>query len=393
MLRDAKLWCDTESSAEAAHLSAALGWTLVPSFTATKLLWLQRREPHVYSSAAHVMLPHDYVNYVLTGRMVMESGDASGTGLFDVVSRSWDQRAIDAVDASGRLRAMLPPLVGPDEAVGTLRWEVADELGLSPDVVVAPGSGDNACSALGAGVSRSGQMVISLGTSGTLFGKSATPILDASGAVCPFCDATGAWLPLVCTLNCTVPAQEVRELYGLDHAAITALAQEEPIGCDGVTYLPFLAGERTPNWPHATGSVLGLRPGSLARPGLLYRAAIEGATFSLLAGLRRMEALGLRPSELRAVGGGSRNPLWRQVIADAFQLPVRLPLEAESAAFGAALQAGAVHSKASVADFVSDHQPPLAEEVVLPRPGVRDAYRQAFERHVNMGQLLFGGGD
>lgn len=155
------------------------------------------------------------------------------------------------------------PLKPPTQAVGTLRPEAAAALGLRPDTLVAPGSGDNAMSALGSGVTRDGQLVVSLGTSGTLFGVSAAPIADASGTVAPFCDATGAWLPLVCTLNCTRVGEEVRDVFGLSQDDATALAAAEEPGCRGLNLLPYLVGERTPNWPNSSGALLGLRPGEL----------------------------------------------------------------------------------------------------------------------------------
>eukprot|EP00877_Chromochloris_zofingiensis_P014117 jgi/Chrzof1/895/Cz01g32300.t1 len=388
VLCNAKLWCDTESTPEAVELSKKLGTTLVPSFTAAKILWLKRNEPELYAHMEHVLLPHDYMNYYLTGRMVMEAGDASGTGLYDTANRCWDRHAMSVID--DQLHTRLPDLIGPDEAVGTLTEAAATALGLDVGVVVAPGSGDNAMSALGAGVARDGEMVVSLGTSGTLFGKSATPIIDPSCEVCPFCDATGAWLPLVCTLNCTKVAEEVRQSFGLRREDITALAAAEPPGCQGVNYLPYVVGERTPNWPNSSGAILGIRPGTL-RPGLLYRAAFEGATFSLRAGMQRMTDLGLVARELRLVGGGSNNKLWQQIVADVFQLPIRMPLEAESAALGAALQAAAVHSKVPIAQYVQEHQPPMAEQVIQPSPANKQAYDEAFARHVAQGRLLFGG--
>lgn len=270
---------------------------------------------------------------------------------------------------------------------------VAADLGLGPGVVmVAPGSGDNACSALGAGAVRDGQVIVSLGTSGTLFAKSSAPILDPSGGIAPFCDATGAWLPLVCTLNCTRVLEEVRgALQGrLTHDELTSLAAAVPPGCGGVTWLPYMMGERTPNWPHASGTILGLRAGSLSSPGLLYRAGMEGATFSLLRGLRAMQEKGLTPRELRLVGGGAKNRLWRQVLADAFQLPIRLPLEAESAALGAALQAAAVCSGSDVAEFIQEHEPPVDDEVVLPDANVAEQYAAAFQQFIKYGEVLFG---
>ncbi|GLC33181.1 hypothetical protein PLESTF_000150600 [Pleodorina starrii] len=388
VLRPAKLWCDSESAEEARELSQKFGWTLVPSFTITKLLWLQRHEPEVFAATRCVLLPHDFINTWMTGRRVMECGDASGTGVLDVAGRRWDLDAMDAVDP--RVRTLFPPLISsPEEVVGGLLPEVASELGLPAGVLVAPGSGDNAMSALGAGAAGDGATVMSLGTSGTIFAKSPTPILDPTGVICPFCDATGAYLPLLCTLNCTRVLEEVREGFGMSHEELTALAEREPPGCGGVTWLPYMIGERTPCWPHASGALLGLRPGSL-RPGLVYRAAIEGATLSLLSGFRRMVAAGLRPSpQLRLVGGGARNGLWRQVVADAFQMEVLLPAEPDSAALGAALQAAAVVEGATVCEYVARHPPPLLDEVVRPNPVHREAYEEALQRFEQLGQKLF----
>ncbi|KAG2486961.1 hypothetical protein HYH03_014458 [Edaphochlamys debaryana] len=389
VLRPCKLWCDTESAAEAEQLSAKLGWKLVPSFTATKVLWLKRNEPDVYDRTATVLLPHDYVNLYLTGRKVMECGDASGTGLMDIPGRRWDAAAVAAVDE--RLGGLLPPLVDePNRAIGTLQPSAAADLGLPAGALVGPGSGDNAMSALGAGAASAGAVVVSLGTSGTIFAKSPTPVLDPSGLVCPFADATGAFLPLLCTLNCTRLPEEVREAFGLSHAELTALAEREPPGCGGATWLPYLIGERTPCWPHASGALLGLRPGCL-RPGLLYRAALEGATLSLLSGFRRMVAAGLAPGgRLRLVGGGARNPLWRQIVADAFGMEVVLPAEADSAALGAALQAAAIAEGVAVADYVAAHPPPMEDLVVRPNPEHRAAYDAALQRFEALGQQLFG---
>ncbi|KAF6263983.1 hypothetical protein COO60DRAFT_266329 [Scenedesmus sp. NREL 46B-D3] len=162
VLRPAKLWCDTESAPEAAELSQKLGYTVVPSFTSTKLLWLQRHEPEAWARLACVLLPHDYMNFWLTGHKVTEAGDASGTGLLDVAKRCWDGRLAAMID--DRLLACLPRILGPDESVGNVLPEVADLLGLGHDVVVAPGSGDNAMSALGSGITQPGELVVSLGT-------------------------------------------------------------------------------------------------------------------------------------------------------------------------------------------------------------------------------------
>lgn len=385
VVRPAKLWCDLESAEEASELSKAYGWTLVPGFTASKLLWLKRNEPDNFAATSRVLLPHDYLNFVLTGAAVMECGDASGTGFLSA-ERGWDVDAMRVIDP--RLPDMFPEIVSPGEVIGVLLPEVAADLGLGEGVVVGPGSGDNMMSALGAGAVTEGVAVLSLGTSGTIFGCSSTRVFDASGGVAAFCDATGMWLPLLCVMSCTGALEEVREGFGMTHEELTELAWKEPPGCDGVTFLPYFSGERTPNWPHATGAVLGLKGGSM-RPGLIYRAALEGTAFTLLAGLKKMEAVGFQAKEFRVVGGGSKNKLWRRIMADAFQLPLKFPVEAESAALGAALQAGAVFHARNIREYISEHSLGLEHEVVTPVPEMHTLYIEAFQRFSDHGKLLF----
>jgi xylulokinase len=387
VLRPAKLWCDTETAPEAAELSRTLGRPLPAGWTASKILWLKRHEPDSFARLRHVLLPHDYVNLWLTGRRAMEAGDASGTGLMAAPTRSWDGTALRAIDAG--LAAMLPELVRHDSWLGALKAERATAWGLPDGIPVAPGSGDNMMSALGAGAVREGVVVCSLGTSGTLFGRSDTPLEDHEGLVAPFCDALGGWLPLLCTMNCTTVVEEVRAGFGLDHDAAAALAAEVPPGCDGLLFLPYLNGERAPDWPHARGVLHGLGTGDL-RAERLYRAAMEGATLALLAGWRRMQALGLRAEELRVVGGGSKSALWRRILADAFGLPLRFPAEPESAALGGALQAWALDAgDGDPATFLAAHPVPLGDSVVEPDSSVAPVYKEAAERFDALGRSLY----
>lgn len=300
------------------------------------------------------------------------------------------------------MAAKLPELVGPNEAVGRLREEAAREWGLEPGVLVAPGGGDNAMAALGVGAVREGDAVVSLGTSGTLFcfsGRSFPPVLNPSGAVCAFCDCTGGWLPLMCTMNCTGVTEEVRGLFpelGLER--LTSLARDEEPGCCGVNFLPYLGGERTPDWPHASGALVGLRPGSLQRPGLLFRAALEGATFSLKNALAEGGSGGFPIfSELRVVGGGAQNALWCEILAQVLGVKVVAVYEPEAAARGGALQAMAVHLRTPVGEFVAKRLRQQAKgeqgvsRVFLPREDAAadELYAQAFRRHQQLGKRLF----
>src|SRR5215831_17934092 len=346
VIRAAKLWCDTATSPECEEIIAGLGGldqTIeavgngVPAgFTASKILWLKKHEPENYARLRSVLLPHDYINFWLTGRKTMECGDASGTALLDVRNRKWSQAAINAIDP--RLIEMLPPLVASDEIAGTLRPELAAEFGLSEGVIVSSGGGDNMMGAIGTGNVRAGVVTVSLGTSGTIYACSERPVVDPRGEVAAFCDSTGRWLPLVCTMNVTVATEMVRNQYGLNHNEFEAAAASVPTGSDGLILVPFFEGERVPNCPDGTGIFLGVRPVTFDAKHMA-RAAIEGVTLGLNYGLNRLRQLGIAPREIRATGGGSKSAVWRQIMADAFNAEVVCVANEEGAAAGAAVQA------------------------------------------------------
>ncbi len=340
VIRPAKLWCDTSTAREAEELSSTLHRPIPAGFTAPKLLWLKRHEPAHWARVRHVLLPHDWINLQLTGAIATEAGDASGTGYFDPVTREWDLAALTAIDA--RAPDLVPPLAAPGSLIGTLSAAGAGVLGLPPDAVgrvaVSTGGGDNMMSAIGAGATSPGSVVISLGTSATVFTVSDRPIIDPTGAIAPFCDSSGNWLPLICMLNCTGVLEEVRLAFGMDHAQLTERARAVPQGCDGLAFTPYLRGERVPNLPHATGTLAGIRDG-LLRPGHLYRAALEGVTASIASAVDRLKECGLPATTIRLVGGGSQNELWQELISAAIGAPVEPLAEPETAALGAALQA------------------------------------------------------
>jgi xylulokinase len=336
VIRPAKLWCDTSTAAEAAELSRAIGRAVPTGFTASKLTWLQRHEPQHWARVRSVLLPHDYINFRLTGTKTMECGDASGSGVFDAAQRAFDPRAVSAVHPT--LARMLPPVLGAGELAGVLSAEGAALLGLRAGVPVAAGGGDNMMSAIGSGATKSGVVVVSLGTSGTVFTRTEHPVVDPQGLIAPFCSSDGAWLPLLCVMNLTGVTEEVKALTGLSHGELTALAERVAPGCDGLTWLPYLQGERVPDLPTATGTMLGMRPG-LLRPGHLYRAALECTSMNLAWGVGRMRALGVQLGEVRLTGGAAKNALWRQILADVLHVPIVPLVEAESAALGAAIQA------------------------------------------------------
>ncbi|HVW20311.1 MAG TPA: xylulokinase [Opitutaceae bacterium] len=346
VIRPAKLWCDTSTGPECALLTRRLGgpkavlrrtgMPFLPGYTAPKILWLKRHEPENFRRLAHVLLPHDYLNFHLTGNYFMEHGDASGTALMDVRRRAWSREVLAAVDR--RLGECLPPLSDSREIAGTLRPELASKFGFPPGVIVSAGGGDNMMGAIGTGNVAPGVVTASFGTSGTIYATAARPVVDPRGEIAAFCSSTGAWMPLLCTMNATTVTEQVRSMFNFDLAALEAAAASVPAGSGGLLLLPYLAGERTPSVPDGSGALLGLtaRTGT---PGHLARAAMEGVAMGMNYGLLRLTALGVRAKEIRVTGGGAKSPLWRQIMADVFGVPVVGMREEEGAALGGALQA------------------------------------------------------
>ncbi len=345
-VRPAKLWCDTSTVAQCSQfdshfggvqgLVALAGNAVLPGYTAPKILWLKQNEPENFARTKTILLPHDYLNFWLTGIASMEFGDASGTALMDVRSRSWHPKLIEFIDP--RLFNMLPALRPSDEPCGQLKPELAARWGLPSKVVVSSGGGDNMMGAIGTGNLSPGCVTASFGTSGTLYAYADSPVVDPQGEVAGFCDSTGGWLPLVCTMNVTVATEAVRSLFGWPVTELDAVVSSVPAGCEGLIFLPYLNGERTPNLPNARASFHGLTPANF-QPAHLARAAMEGATLGLSYGLRRLRELGVSPTEIRLTGGGSKSTAWRQIAADIFGVPTVCLTVSEGAAYGAALQA------------------------------------------------------
>jgi D-xylulose kinase len=346
VIRPAKLWCDTTTSAECAEITSRLGGSkrtiaelgnaVLPGFTAPKILWLKKNEPRHFRKLATVLLPHDYLNFWLTGARVMEYGDASGTALLDVRHRKWSAAAVKAVDAS--LAEKLPRLISSDQPAGTLSNSTAKLLGLNPGVLVSAGGGDNMMGAIGTGNTRPGIVTASFGTSGTIYACAARPVVDPTGEIAAFCDSTNRWLPLLCTMNVTVATEMMRNDFGYTHEQFAAKAATIAPGSDGLLLLPYLEGERTPNVPEGTGTMIGINTRTF-RASHYCRAVMEGVTLGMNYGLRRLGKLGVTASQIRATGGGAKSKLWRQIMADVFNAEVVTLTVGEGAAYGAALQA------------------------------------------------------
>jgi D-xylulose kinase len=346
VIRPAKLWCDTSTTAECDEIThklgglkgaiRAVGNAILPGFTAPKILWLKNHEPKDYARLATVLLPHDYLNFWLTGQKTMEFGDASGTALMDVRKRKWSDAALKAIDAN--LIEKLPKLSGSEGIAGRLQSNTAKELGLDGDVVVSAGGGDNMMGAIGTGNTEPGVITASFGTSGTIYACADKPVIDPQGEIAAFCDSTNRWLPLLCTMNVTVATEMVRKDFGMEHGEFEKAAAKAPAGSDGLFLLPYLEGERTPNVPAGTGVYAGVTAKTFDAAHFA-RATMEGVTLGMNYGLRRLAELGVTPTQIRATGGGSKSKLWRQIMADVFNAEVVTLKVSEGAAYGAALQA------------------------------------------------------
>jgi xylulokinase len=346
-----KLWCDTSTGAECELITedfggpdaciSEVGNLILPGYTASKIRWFRDAHPGAYSRMDCILLPHDYLNFYLTGQRCMEAGDASGTGFLDIRTRQWSEKMLAAIDPDRDLRDCLPAVEVENKAIGELLAPVASTLGLPPGVPVSIGGGDNMMGAIGTGNVSPGVVTVSLGTSGTVFAYSDEPVIDPKGNIAAFCSSTGGWLPLLCTMNCTVSTELMRNLLSADIASFEEQVSLAPRGSNGVITVPFFNGERTPNLPNAKGCVIGLDSKNTRSENLL-RSAVEGATFALRFGIDELSQLGVAVEQIVLTGGGANSDSWRQIVADICNTPVSVLKNSEGAAFGAALQAGGI---------------------------------------------------
>lgn len=355
VVRPALLWNDNRSAAAAADLirefgaaglAARTGSVPVASFTSTKLRWLRDAEPEVAARVAAVALPHDWLTWRLRGygpaddaaaplgpdlaALVTDRSDASGTGYFDAGSGDYDR---DLLVAALGHDAVLPRVLRPDERAGA----TAGTHGIRPGLVIGAGAGDNAGAALGLGA-VDGDVVVSIGTSGTVFAVTDVPTRDATGAVAGFADAAGAFLPLVATLNAARIIDAAAGLLGVDHGELGRLALEAPPGADGLVLQPYFEGERTPNRPDARGTLFGMTLASTTRPGFA-RAAIEGMLCGLADGLDALRMAGVGADRILLIGGAAQNTAVATIATQVFDVPIVVPRPSEYVATGAAAQA------------------------------------------------------
>jgi xylulokinase len=382
VIRPALLWNDTRSAQAAADLAAELpdlvartGSRPVASFTSTKLRWLRDAEPDNAARVAAVALPHDWLTWRLRGygpsgesalgpdldQLTTDRSDASGTSYWSPASGEYDRELLAA--ALGH-DAILPRVLGPADVAGT----TGEFPGIPAGIPIAAGAGDNAGAALGLGA-HAGDVIVSIGTSGTVFAVTDAPAADATGTVAGFADAAGAFLPLVATLNAARILDAVAALLGVDHDELGRLALEAEPGAGGLVLQPYFDGERTPNLPDATATLFGMTLASTSRSGLA-RAAIEGLLCGLADGLDAVRGVGVDARRILLIGGAAQNPAVASIAAQVFDIPVVVPDPGEYVALGAAVQAAWV---------LGGERPewPIAiaaEPAPDTRPQIREAY-------------------
>jgi xylulokinase len=352
-LRPAVLWNDTRSSADADRIVDAIGGPqatalrvgslLTAAFTVTSWAWLRRAEPEVAAAVRGVRLPHDHLNAVLTGAASTDRSDASGTGWWSPADEAYATDVLE-LPGVGLDPALLPPVLGPDEAAGSVTAQAASRFGLRAGVLVACGSADNAAAGLALALSP-GDVAVSLGTSGTAFAVATEPSADPSGVVAGFASADGRYLPLACTLNATVAVDRVATWLGL--------RRHEVKPSDGVVCLPWLDGERTPNLPSARGSLWGLRHDTT--PGAILQAAYEGVVATLLeaAAIVGRESGADADAPLLLIGGGARGEVWRETVLRLSGRRLLVPDSQELVAYGAAAQAAALYHGRPLGEVVA----------------------------------------
>ncbi|WDF32930.1 FGGY family carbohydrate kinase [Arthrobacter agilis] len=401
VLRDALLWNDTRSADAAQDLIAELGLeelvtrtgsAPVASFTGTKVRWVRDAEPDVVPRIAAVALPHDWLTWRLRGfgpdgdsplgpvlgELVTDRSDASGTAYWNPTKGAYDlalfkrmlgrparEAQPDGTGDGATDAVVLPRVLGAAAAAGTVH--PAHLAGAEHSITLGPGAGDNAGAALGLGAEE-GDVVVSLGTSGTVFAVAADAVADASGTVAGFADASGLFLPLVATLNAARVLSSVAGVLGVDHDGFADLALSAEPGAGGVVIVPYFEGERTPNLPTAKASFHNLSIASATR-GNMARAAIEGMLCGLADALDAVRAAGVVPRQLLLIGGAAQNGAVQETAAQVFDLPVRIPAPGEYVARGAAVQAAWVLSGSRPAwqvdtleDRASDHRPLIREQ-------------------------------
>jgi len=359
VLRNSIIWCDQRTGAECAEIESLMGGrerlieiTANPAltgFTASKIMWVKKHEPEIYEKCAHILLPKDYIRYMLTGEFATEVSDASGMQLLDVPARQWSDEVLGRLDID---KSLLGKVYESAEVTGVLKNDIADAVGLPAGIPVAGGAGDNAAAAVGTGTVSDGDAFVTIGTSGVVYAHSSKVIIDKPGRVHTFCSAVpGEWHVMGVTQGAGLSLKWFVENFCLEETLLAGKesvdryvitdseAAQSPIGANGLLYLPYLMGERTPHLdPDCRGVFFGLSGMHKRRD--LIRAVMEGVTYSLADCVSVIDEMGVSVSALNACGGGGKSALWRQMMADAFNRPINQLETKEGPALGVAILAG-----------------------------------------------------
>ncbi len=394
VIRPALLWCDSRTGAECDEITERAGGfrrlvsltanRALTGFTAPKVLWLRNHEPKNYKSLAHLLLSKDYVRFKLTGELAIDVSDASGMLLFDVKNRRWSKRLLELLDIDP---SILPTCHESTAITGTVTRRAARETGLAPGTPVAGGGGDQAAGAVGNGIVREGPILVTIGTSGVVFSASKRPLIDAQARLHSFCHASpGLWHTMGVMLSAGGSMQWLRNRFReldkkVSYTVMTRKAEKVPIGSEGLFFLPYLTGERTPVFdPDARGAFAGL---SLKHEtGHLVRAVMEGVTFGLRDSVELMKQAGTRVTTVYLSGGGARSAFWSQMVADVLDRKIRRLAVDEGPSFGAALLAavgtGVFKDTAEAAKATLRLKPGSAGGEILPVAGNAKAYRELY---------------
>ncbi|MEB2845557.1 xylulokinase [Rhizobiales bacterium RZME27] len=382
VLRPCILWNDTRSHKEAAALDAnpifrkLTGNIVFPGFTAPKLAWVKNNEPDIFAKVAKVLLPKDFLRLWLTGEHISEMSDSAGTSWLDTGARKWSAELLAATDLSEK---QMPSLVEGTDQAGKLRGELLAEWGMADDVVVAGGAGDNAASAIGMGTVSHGSAFVSLGTSGVLFAATDSYLPKPESAVHAFCHALPkTWHQMGVILSATDALNWHSKVSGKPAADLVAELGDTLKAPSGVTFLPYLSGERTPhNDAVIRGAFLGLEHESSRS--VLTQAVLEGVTFAIRDNLEALKSAGTQIERVTAIGGGSRSRYWLASIATSLGVPVDIPADGDfGAAFGAA-RLGLI--AATGADPVAVCTAPKTETTIDPVAGLSEGYEAAYARY------------
>ena len=382
VLRPCIMWNDTRSHREAAALDAdprfrkITGNIVFPGFTAPKLAWVKDNEPDIFAKISRVLLPKDFLRLWLTGEHISEMSDSAGTSWLDTGARRWSAELLAATDLDER---QMPALVEGTEAAGTLRADLAAAWGLGDGIVVAGGAGDNAASACGMGTVREGAAFVSLGTSGVLFAANASYLPNPESAVHAFCHALPAtWHQMGVFLSATDALNWHSRVTGLSATDLSGELGDALRAPGGVTFLPYLSGERTPHNDAAIrGAFVGL--GHESDRAALTQAVLEGVSFAIRDSLEALKSAGTTLTRVTAIGGGSRSRYWLKSIATALDLPVDLPADGD---FGAAFGAARLGLVAATGAYpVEICTAPATAETIEPETALTAAYEDAYQRY------------